>query len=542
LTVLVRTDLCAGGRGDGLTPDRLAKPNGPCDAQARTSRVSNMLHRALPTLVVALAAGVVASPGLVAPLTTSLYDGGITASAGTFIQHGQLPYLDFWLLYGPLAGYLAAVLGVIFGNHILVLRLAGLVLVMLTAAVGYRLVRVHAPGIPGGFLAVVAATIPTAWAGLDLGSWQLAMFLALLALDVGLRGTPRSLLVAGGIVGLAALARLDLGAYAMIALVLQSRSLRPVIGAAAVFAPVAFLFVLLVPLQMLVQQLIWYPSVGTQVFRRLPGPTPFGLVTGDKPIFWAIYYLPVLLVAGAVARRLLTGTIATPLVGLTALALMVHLQTVGRADISHSAQAFGVGLLLAAYVIGQLSSFPRRLAASVPAGLLCGIAVLPSVIAGAATPDYDRALTEAVAIIRSRTSPQEPIFVGEVSNDRVLVNPILIYFLADRPAGVSATMYNPGVTTTAATQQQMVDDLASHHVKYLVLDMAFSGCYETANSSALQGSTILDDAISRGYEVVADLGAIVIMASRDSRTPPIATTVWVDPRVGPVQSSVTCDR
>jgi hypothetical protein len=508
-----------------------------------TPRISAVLHQAYPALVVALAAGVVAAPGLVAPIeTNSVYDGGITSSAAAFILHGQVPYRDFWLLYGPLASYLAAAVTAILGPHVLVMRIAGLLLLVCTAALGYRLIRVRAPGIRGAFIAVAAATIPAVWLGLDFAPWQLSTALALLALDVGLRGNPRSLLIAGGIVGIAALARLDLGAYALIAIVVQSRSLRPAVGAAAVFAPVALVFVALVPVQMLWQQLIWYPLAGTQIFRAIPGPTPLGILSGENPIAWAVYYVPVLMILGAMARRLLTGTIALPFVGLTALALLCRLQTVGRADGTHAAQAFGVGLLLAAYVIGEPSTFPRRLAAAVPAAFLCAIAILP--LAWLATPpsDYDRALTEAVSIVRSRTAPDEPIFVGEVTNARVFINPMIVYFLADRPAGVFDTMYNPGITTTAATQQRMVDDLASRHVRYLVLDRVFAGCYEKWNASAQPGSTVLDEAISRDYGVVADLGAFVIMASRSSHAPPVAATVWVDPSLGPVGGPVTCDR
>jgi hypothetical protein len=506
--------------------------------RANTRRLRAVVRQASGTIIVAAAAGIIAAPGLAAPL--SVYDGGITASAATFIRHGQLPYRDFWLLYGPLAGYLGAALSTIFGSSVLVMRLAGLVLVMLTAAIGYRLIRVRAPGISGGFLAVVAATIPTLWMRLDLASWQLSMVLAMLALDVGLRGGPRSHLVAGAIVGLAALARLDLGAYALIAIVVQSRSLRPLVGAAAVFAPFALVFVLLVPLQSLWEQLVWYPLVGTQVFRKLPGPTPFGFLTGEEPVTWGIYYLPVLLIGGALVRRLLTGSIATPFVGLTVLALMVRLQTVGRADPTHASQAFGVGLLLAAYVVSTPSSFRQRLVAAIPVTLLCAVASLPPVWLVVPPNNYDRALAEAASIIRSRTSSDEPIFVGEVTNSRVLINPLIAYFLTDRPAGVFDTMYNPGITTTAATQQRMVDDLAAHDVKYLLLDRANSGCYETSNSSSVPGSTILDEAIARNYVVVADLGSVVVMASRDSNAAPAATTVWTDPGVPRVQGVVSC--
>ena len=508
-----------------------------------TPRISALLHKAYPTFVVALAAGVIAAPGLAAPVdSSSLYDGGITSSAAAFIRHGQIPYRDFWLLYGPLASYLAAVLTAVFGAHLLVMRLAGLVLVMFTAGVGYRLIRVRAPGIRGGFIAVPAAVLPAVWLGLDFSPWQLSIALALLALDVSLRGSSRSLLVAGAIVGIAALARLDVGAYALIAIVVQSRSLRPAIGAAAMFAPVALVFLMFVPVEMLWQQLIWYPLAGPQIFRTFPGPTLVGLLTGENPVAWALYYVPVILILGAVVRRLVTGTIPLPFVGLTALALLCRLQTVGRADEAHAAQAFGVGLLLAAYVIGEPSTFPRRLAVAAAMTVPCAITILP--LGWLATPpsDYGRALAEAVSIVQSRTAPNEPIFVGEVTNGRVYLNPMVVYFLADRPAGVFDTMYNPGVTTTAATQQRMADDLASRHVRYLVLDRLFAGCYETVNASALPGSRVLDEAIARDYEVVADLGAFVIMALRSSHAPPVPTTVWVDPNPGPRMPLLTCDR
>lgn len=508
------------------------------DQPELTKRSPAGLNGARRTLIVALAAGVAAAPGLAAPL--SIFDGGITASAATFIQHGQLPYRDFWLLYGPLTGYLAAALGSIFGDYVLVLRLAGLAVVMLTAAVGYRLIHVRAPGVRGGLIAVAAATIPTVWLGLDLGAWQLSTVLALLALDIGLRPSPRSRLIAGGIVGVAALARLDVGAYAMLALIVQSRSLRPVVGAVAVFAPFALLVALLVPLPMLWEQVIWYPLAGSQVFRMFQGPSPLGLLTGGNPLEWGIYYIPILLIAGAAARRVLEGAIPTPFVGLLTLALLDRLQTIGRADTPHAAQAFVVGLLLAAYVIGAPSSFPRRLAAAVPVGILCLVAALPLRNLAMPPSDYDRAMNEAASIIRSRTSADEPIFVGEASNTRVFVNPLAVYFLADRPAGVFDTMYNPGVTTTAATQQRMVDDLAARHVKYLVLDERFSGCYEVSSASGAPGSTILDDAISRNYVVVADMGAVVVMALRDSNPAPVATSVWVDPARPDGQGGLTC--
>jgi hypothetical protein len=64
-----------------------------------------------PTFVAALGAAALAAKGLIVPV--SMFDAGINASAGTFILHGLVPYRDFWMLYGPLGGYLAALVSVV---------------------------------------------------------------------------------------------------------------------------------------------------------------------------------------------------------------------------------------------------------------------------------------------------------------------------------------------------------------------------------------------------------------------------------------------
>jgi hypothetical protein len=493
-------------------------------------------------LIVALATGLVAAPGLVAPYQAgSAYDGGITASAGTFILHGQLPYRDFWLLYGPLTGYVAAALSALFGNEILVLRIAGLLVAMTAGALGYRVMAFVAPGIRRGTAAVLAASIPTYFLGLDLSPWFLAVALALLAICVAAERRPRHLWATGVVVGFVALARLDVGAYALIAVIIQTRSLRPAASAAAVVVPVACAFLLLVPLAALVEQVIWYPLIGTQVFRGVPGPSLFGLFSGDNPLTWLVYYLPVLLIIGAVGRRLRTGSIPSAIAGLLVLAILCRLQTVGRADVEHAAQAFAPGFLLAAYVVGPATTTARRLAIAFAGAIPVSVAALPLLWLSLPPDRYDQALTEAASIVRTRTAPNEPIFVGELRNARVFANPMIIYFLADRPAGVRDSMYNPGVTTTAATQLRMVDDLATRHVRYLVLDVRYAGCYETTNASRFVGSSILDAAIVRDYRVLADFGAVVVMAARDSDEAVVTSSLWVDPGI-PQIGPLVCDR
>ena len=163
------------------------------------------------------------------------------------------------------------------------------------------------------------------------------------------------------------------------------------------------------------------------------------------------------------------------------LAVLCRLQTLGRADTAHDAQAAVPAILLAAYALSGVGSRAGRYAIALGAAVFIALAALPLVWLVQPTDPYDRALRSAVAEVRARTGPDKPIFAGEVRNRHAFLNPLLAYYLADRPPGVRDTMYNPGVTTTDPTQQRMVDDLQRNRVRYLILDARYADCYETWN-------------------------------------------------------------
>ena len=101
-------------------------------------------------------------------------------------------------------------------------------------------------------------------------------------------------------------------------------------------------------------------------------------------------------------------------------------------------------------------------------------------------------------------------------------------------------MFNPGVTNTAATQAQMVADLEANRVRFLILGVRFADCFEPANESRLAGPLILDQAIDRDYEVVANFGSVVIMNLRNSSSSVVdVPSLWVDP-LPPEGGTMTC--
>jgi hypothetical protein len=242
-------------------------------------------------------------------------------------------------------------------------------------------------------------------------------------------------------------------------------------------------------------------------------------------IYWPPIAAVVLMIVTALRRRSISPTALALLI----LAILCRLQTLARGDAPHSAEAIAPALLLLAFGVPRPQRLAERLALSVGAAVIVALAALPLTTLGAAPAPYDAALRAAAALVRGQTSPDEPIFVGEVRNEHTLLNPLIGYYLADRPPGVHDTMYNPGVTNTDAAQTQMVTDLRANRVRFLILDVPLADCFEPANDSRIVGSTILDQAIAKDYVVVADFGAVVIMGLRGAVNPFGAPQLWVDP-------------
>jgi hypothetical protein len=487
---------------------------------ARTGRLAG------PVLAAVLAA-ILGAPAFLQPLSTSIFDAGITASSGTFILNGQLPYRDFWLLYGPLAGYISAALTWLGGTDPIVLRVAGYVVVILTALVGQRLVRHRVGPVSSAIIAAVAATIPLIDLGLGLSSWSIAMLFALCAVEVAAeRGKGRGTdVLMGVLLALAILARLDLGGYAVIAVTIAFRRIQPSVVAAVIVLPVALAILAIVPWPAVYEQLVWFPIVGQPTFRSTPIPSLWPVGVDSTWRTWLLYWGPVAILLGVIIARIRGRQLTRTEIALLALALLCRLQVSSRPDGPHAAQAAVPALLLLGYLVAGAHRAPTRIVLGLAGALLVGFASVSFLWLVAPADDYDAALREAASIVRTHTQPGERIFVGETSNRYALVNPMLGYSLADRPAGVRDTMYNPGITTTETTQRRMVDDLKANDVRFLLLDERWSSCYETSNQSRVPGSTLLDTAIAQDYWVVADFGALVVMARRDVDVPPIAPGV-----------------
>lgn len=463
-------------------------------------------------LVALTVAGAAASLAWWYPI--SQYDGGIVASAGTFTLHGLVPYLDYWLLYGPLSGLLLAAPLAIAGPTVELLRFLGLAAVVAQAALGARLALRWTHPLAAAALVVAAVVTTPLVMGLELSAWSIAMTLALVALN--LRAARAMPLAIGLVVGTTFLARPDVGGYLLLALLVTSKSRGLATGFILVAAPAVAVLVALVPVETLIEQLLWYPLVGPREFRGLPGleATMPGWVALYSTLSLAV--IPrVGIVAGLVhAYRVRSGDIAT----LAIFAALCQLQTLGRPDLDHLAMASTPAILL----IGAIT-VPDRLRGTALVGLVVGFAFVTSGLAirskSLADFDIDRDLVAAVGVTRSVSGREDRIFVGLTSNRFTAANPLIAYYLADRAPGTTTTMYNPGVTTTPERQATMIRELTDSRTDVLILSAVWSGSFEPWNASQYPGSDLLDAYIARNFRTLCDFGSVLVVVRASASMP-----------------------
>jgi hypothetical protein len=469
-----------------------------------------------------------ALPSLLAPIST--YDGGLAPSSATFILHGDLPYRDFWWLYGPGSPAIVAVFTAIFGPSLLLLRLIGVGFLGLQAGMGYLLLRTRLSHVPAAVIALASGHAPVVLLGLDPSAWSVSMSLAIAGLAIRVALPHRSFL-AGLVLGFALLARFDVGVYALLA-ALVSPNRRPLIaGFACVATPLAAILLILAPVGNLWEQVVWYPLVGPRQFRGLPSPNIDDWIV--LLINLPLLVIPRLAILAAAVRLSLARDRPAAFSSLLVFAALCQLQTQGRSDIFHYAQAATPGLLLLGlwimktpmpewhgiveWLLDRVPPRSRRVIAVVFVGAACASAFATgslslAVMSVGSLGSGDEGFVAGVRTIDANSSRDDRIFVGLTSHRYTVVNPMLAYYLADRSSAVRVAMFNPGVTNTEPVQREMVANLKAANAQIMLLDDRFADSFEASNDSRIPGSEVLDDYIALEYEEVCRFGGTRIFA------------------------------
>jgi hypothetical protein len=126
---------------------------------------------------------------------------------------------------------------------------------------------------------------------------------------------------------------------------------------------------------------------------------------------------------------------------------------------------------------------------------------------------------KAIRYIQENTSKSEKIYCGSVRHDRILINDVMFYFLADR---LPATYYHelhPGVATSADVQNKIIEELESGQVRYVVL-VQEEETLEPNDSRLSSGIVKLDEYIETHYELEKNFGNYFILRRSETITEP----------------------
>jgi len=502
--------------------------------------------------------------------TANLYDEGLVLTNAERIRAGEVPYRDFWTMYGP--GYFYALAGIfsLVQPTILVARLFDTVLRFLLTLEVYLLARTvtsrRAAFIPYAFVTFWLATIrfysyPTFPA-------TGALLLAALALSGYLWGKRRRwLFLSGTALGLTALLRLDFGGYGALgfglalalfelrercaaggawptrpARVLKAEVLMAA-GALLVALPLYAYLLLVSGFATVFDDLVVFPATVFRAVRHLPVPPlipDFSQLTGGQWNDWLRLYLPLAIYAIVIVVSLRwlffqpgPASDRCPAVGalflaLTGTGLGLVVKATSRYHDLHVLPTTICAVILATALIGRI---PGRLWRSAPFKIgFAGLAFLfltgpyvahfgmlaargptsPTVcysqLARAGCVPVSRDEERVADYLRANTSPDEYVFVGNSRHDLIFVNDLLLTFLVDRRSPTKYTELHPGLATTLSVQQVIANDLAEKDVQWVVT-MQIWESREPNASSISSGVTFLDDYIREHYRPETTFGS-----------------------------------
>ena len=509
-------------------------------------------------------------------LGMNVYDEGLALLGAQNVLEGQIPYRDFFAVYPPGSFYFDAVLFQVFGTSILIVRIADSIVTLL-AVICTFLITKHITAQKYAAVSSILAIGALIWGGSLLSPPVLFGLVACIYLfHLRTYDRTRDVLVLGLITAFSLLFRVDFGLYLFIALstililcnyseaMLVSRPKERlykvvkvwsiyVSGVLIIAAPVLILILRVVPLQDLIYQFIVFPRSIYPAFRSLPPPSPFS----GSGTLRASFYFPIFvyvatalwLGAQAIRHKAKLNEQSKPLFLLLFGALVFIYGSV-RTSVGHLVPTLIIAVILFSWLVFSFIEKMRptvkrkTIHALVPAVnltylftiMLVSLFLLSSALPalnpaqrGLVAFDMNRAhgiyisadearnLTEAVAYIQAHVPKNQTIFVGNTQHEQIFVNNVMFYFLAERASATKYYDLEPGVATTAAIQNQIINDIAEHGTKYVVL---WSGAAATAKepnqSQYKSGVKNLDDYIKTNFVPVKHYGDYTIYARADS--------------------------
>ncbi|MBX3010526.1 MAG: hypothetical protein KF832_03425 [Caldilineaceae bacterium] len=305
------------------------------------------------------------------------------------------------------------------------------------------------------------------------------------------------------------------------------------------------------PMGEMVNNLLLFPATTFHEVRRLPYPTllPTWERWQERSRWleqvdwlwgeWLRFYLPLLvytlvaLVLIGTGWRLLRKRQPVPINDIQALVLLVvglglFVQAMSRYDAIHALPTSLPTLLLVGWLwqrcvaapwwrpylgllLGLLLIVPLFLYGYLPAAKLFNLLERfpptqchTTVVRASCVP----LVNEQAAVLdflARQGSPASALFIGVNTHDRIFINDVSLYFLAEHPIATRYHELHPGVATTLAVQEEIVQTLIRQEVPWIIL--ADWGNPNEPNASAhSSGVTHLDEYIRAHYTRIQQFG------------------------------------
>jgi hypothetical protein len=463
----------------------------------------------------------------------SYYDSGVAALGAQRILNGQIPYRDLWTCYPPGALYLNAAAFKLFGASVTVLNVTNCIIALLILVCAFFITRHLAGQKYAAVASILLIAFEAGFSANSAAYGVLLALIACIYLfRLYPNYNMLNVIPLGLITGGALVFRLDMGLYLFISVCValalgtyvapvstsrQRKLNKPIkivtaysAGVLLIAVPILILVLRAVPVHDLIDQLIVLPRI-YPAYRSLPWPSLFA---GD--IFLRIFFYSsifvylivfLLLLFQVTQRKAHLGKYLKPLFLLILGALFFIYGSI-RVDIGHVEPTLIVAIILFAWLALQFKerirlSVRESVALTTSVGinvtlilvvtlvriLMFYSAVLPlqSIFPGVSEggsavsleipraqrifidPGEAQNLTDSIKFVQAHVPQNETIFVGNAQHQQIVANNAMFYFLAERDSATKYYDLVPGVATTAAVQQQIVNDLIRHNVEYVVL-------------------------------------------------------------------------
>ena len=496
--------------------------------------------------------------------------GGLSLTGAERVLRGDLPYRDFWTLYAPGHFYLLAALLRGLGRHWLVGTFAGVFLCAGAVVLFHRLLVERGCGRMESNLAallLLGALFATPFHR-SLGTYPPFLVCVLAAWGSAGRALERpgrrQAWSAGAWLGLAALFKHDVAAYACLAMLAgllvappaqagsSSRVRRRVgplaIGALAVFLPpmtwlawmggkdLAWDLLVFPATRFRFARPEFYPPLLPLQLLHPSGPRREWLFAGAE---WAHFALP-LLVAGVAGAWALRRRPQRPFALAFGLAFALHF---AAAHVQINTHVVSMNLYAAALgALALATPLPRRVRG---AALLLGVVWLgallarpvlgpllqgptprvpyrsPPVAGILAWPGDVAQLEHLQALVEARVPVDGAIYVGERRHDILITSDPGWYFLLGRRPATRYHELHPAVADTARVQREMIASLRREQPQLVLLRDAFPDAVLDRFRTRLQrhvpqvGATLLDAYLAREYRELERAGQLQVLVPRD---------------------------